>query len=86
MKRSELLDEAKRLVCSERNDDYGPPKQHLESVALIASELIGKELTPDDIIVVMLAMKLVRERNKHKSDNLVDIAGYVALREEIASA
>jgi hypothetical protein len=41
------------------------------------------ELQPEDVALMMVALKLSRECNKHKEDNLLDIAGYIGTIEKI---
>jgi len=77
-----ILLEAEKIVNGARASDYGP-KQSFGKIARVASELTTKELTAKDIIIVLLAVKLVRESYKHKRDNLVDLAGYSKLLNDI---
>lgn len=71
-----ILTKAEELVNKDRQADYGSPLDHFMDVSVAVSALIGKTLTPQDCIMVMLVIKLSRENNKHKEDNLVDICGY----------
>ena len=43
----------------------------------------GKELTEENCAWFLVCLKLSRESTKHKKDNLVDIAGYVGLIDEL---
>ena len=36
----------------------------------------GQHVTPMDVPLCMIAVKLARQAHRHKRDNLVDIAGY----------
>ena len=75
-----VLLEAQKLVHGDRNDDYGPPIEDFTRTvgmlnALFAHKL-KEDLTPADFAMLMVCVKLSREVNKHKRDNLVDGAGY----------
>lgn len=78
-----ILQEADRIVNGERQADYSDPVHNFKHIANIASAILEKELTPNDCVVVMLAVKLAREDNKHKRDNLVDLAGYIEIQNRI---
>jgi len=77
-----ILDEAKRITASDRQEDYGHPSQDFERTAqmwtgILAGKLCdGAEITTMDVPLCMIAVKLARQAHRHKRDNLVDIAGY----------
>lgn len=71
-----ILQEAERIVNGDRQADYNDPIENFKRIATIASVLIGNEISPKDCCKVMMAVKLAREANKHKRDNLVDLCGY----------
>jgi hypothetical protein len=73
--------EAHKLVVSDRNADYGPPREDFEATAKIWSGLLSRKLKTDitysDVALMMVALKLRRETFKHKPDNIVDAHGYL---------
>jgi|688.fasta_scaffold23847_14 hypothetical protein len=77
-----ILDEAKRLVCGDRQASYGPPDQDFRRTADMINGLFrdyfkeGCEFKPKDIAAIMILIKLSRNRHQNKRDNPVDIAGY----------
>ena len=75
-----ILSEAADIVGNSRQDDYGDPTEDFNRISTIWSILLENklqtELTPGDVAVMMIALKLSRATNKHKRDNWVDIAGY----------
>lgn len=82
-----ILEEAQGLISNDRQADYGNP---IDSFSNIAKEwnlhLAGKILTPlteEDVAIMMVRLKLVRQKNKPKRDNLVDACGYLGLVEII---
>lgn len=76
-------DEAKKLVYGDRNADYGNPRDDYLKTAKVWSGLLfhklkpGIEITPEEAMVMMAGLKLSREMNRHKQDNLTDAIGYV---------
>ncbi len=80
-----ILDEAAELVHGERQDDYGHPAHDFACTAdLWSAWLRRKYLLPDewkleaeDVGWLMVLLKLSREANASKHDNLVDAAGYL---------
>jgi len=80
MEYKSILAEAADIVGNSRQDDYGDPIEDFSRISTIWSILLENklqtELTPGDVAVMMIALKLSRATNKHKRDNWVDIAGY----------
>ena len=71
-----ILEEADKLVTTDRQNDYGHPAEDFARAAALWSAIIGKQITPRQIALCMIAIKISRECHRHKRDNLVDIAGY----------
>lgn len=84
---SDFAAEARKLIVGQRNADYGHPAQDFAKTAKLWSGLLltklkpGLEITAKDALMMMVALKLSREMNKHKPDNLVDAHGYLDLLE-----
>jgi len=71
-----ILLEAERITNGERNAAYGHPLTDYRCTAALWSAIIGVEITPQQAILCMIAVKLSRESRHHKRDNIVDMAGY----------
>ncbi len=71
-----ILEEANEVTSGDRQKAYGPPQECVEHIAAIASAISKKKVTYKDVLVVLVSLKLAREMNKHKRDNLTDLAGY----------
>lgn len=71
---------ALKLVCGDRNEDYGNPKPDFDRIALAWSGVIGEKLTANltavEVGLLMVVLKCVRHAHKPKDDNLVDGHGY----------
>ena len=71
-----ILTEAHRLVHGQRGQDYGHPYEDFSRTAKIWSAILDKEVTPEQVALCMIGVKMSRECNRPKRDNRVDIAGY----------
>ena len=75
------LEEALRLTMGDRQKAYGHPLEDFSRTAGLWTSLLDKKLkapiTPEEVALAMICLKMSREQNKHKDDNLVDMAGYV---------
>jgi hypothetical protein len=78
-----ILDTAKRLTSSDRQKDYGHPKDNFRRIAdLWNSYLINRknpetEISTEDVAWMMVLLKIGRDLNKPTLDNLVDSVGYI---------
>ena len=71
-----ICEEADRLVSSDRNNDYGHPRDDFGRTAMIWGAILGVPVTAQQVGMCMIGVKLSREVNRPKRDNLVDMAGY----------
>ena len=71
-----ILDEAKSIVYGDREESYSPPENSFAQIAALWSPVLGITITPEQVGLCMIQLKVARQRHKHKRDNLVDIAGY----------
>lgn len=85
-----ILDEASKLVYGARNSDYGHPEEDYTRVGVLWGALLSEWvkqprqegampiIPPELACLMMTAVKMSRQVNKPKRDNLVDLAGYAA--------
>lgn len=73
-----ILQEAQRLVHGDRQADYGHPLDDFSKTALIWQVILGVPVTPEQVALCMVGVKISRECNKPKRDNRVDGCGYFA--------
>ena len=71
------------LILGDRNAEYGDAEAEFEKVGQMWSAIIGAPVTAHDFCLCMVALKLIREKNKPKRDNRIDAIGYLALGEMI---
>ena len=78
---SDILKEADAIAGQDRSRDYGHPLENHQRIAAIWNIQLEKKLKepiePRDVALMMIALKLAREINTPKRDNLVDVAGYI---------
>jgi len=70
-----ILDLANSAVGGKRGDHYGHQLDDFTRSAQMISGLLGHPVKPSDIPLIMICIKLSRQKNQYKADNLVDIAG-----------
>ena len=89
MKRSEILDEAKRIVCGEREEQYGGPEDNFKLIGRLWTEYIsavysqGRNLGPAEVADMMILLKIARNVTGEKLDNYIDVCGYAACGGEV---
>ena len=78
--RVKVLENAKQLVNKDRAEVYGDSKINHDRIAKFWSVILGKEITSQQVIMCMTALKLARliETPDH-TDTWTDICGYGAL-------
>lgn len=82
-----ILKEADKIVGGDRNADYGGPRQDFDRTAQIWGAILGiKNITAMQVALCMIGVKMSRQCNKIKRDNLVDIAGYARCAELVADS
>jgi len=77
---TKILETAKELLNGDRAKAYGDVVENFEAIAAVSNVLLrrkGKKLDVEDIAIVLVALKMAREGNMHKDDNLIDGAAYL---------
>lgn len=86
----DLMAEACRLTSGDRRAAYGDPREVFGAYGLAWSAILRHRLKPGEIIsaeevtLMMTALKLCREAQSVKRDNIVDAHGYLGIHAEIA--
>ena len=75
-----LLDEAKRTITGERQDQYGAPEDSFDRIARYWTTYLARPVSALDVAHLMALMKLARAQGQgFRRDNYVDLAGYAAI-------
>jgi len=79
-----VTQEAHEIVNGQRNSDYGHPLDDFGRTGKIWAAILGlPEVTPQQVAMCMVGIKLSRQCNRAKRDNLVDGCGYLQTIEMI---
>lgn len=74
-------------VVAERRKVREAPNPHFRRVAGIWSQVLGVTVTPEQVVMCMIGLKLAREAGSRdpgqEPDNMLDIAGYASLYPEV---
>jgi hypothetical protein len=84
-KRTQILEDASRLISGDREAAYGPPAENFERVAAGWRVILGADVTPSQVALCLAWLKTARLVNTPThEDSFVDMAGYAALAGELA--
>jgi hypothetical protein len=71
-------------ILADRTRTYGDPRQSMAAVAARWSVTLGHPVTPAQVVLCMLDLKLARlRRDPGHQDSMVDVIGYAALLNEV---
>lgn len=96
MTRKEVLEQAHKCVCGDREQDYGSPENNFVCIANLWSSYLANRIqaavengknwiiTPVDVAAMLGLLKIARIASGNaKDDNWVDLAGYAACGGEL---
>ena len=82
-KTREILEQTIRIVTGQRQQDYGDKVVNHRNIADLWSSYLNKKISPHDVAICMLLVKVARLKNRKTKDCYVDMAGYAASAGEI---
>jgi hypothetical protein len=71
-----LAADAVQAVTGPRQRDYAHPKVNFQRIANLWSIVLDVDITPEQVALCMIQVKIAREMNRHTRDNIVDLIGY----------
>ena len=78
------FDRAYGLIGGERRDAYGAVEESFIRIAQVWSGILGnRTVTAREVCLMMTGLKLCREANAPKADNVDDACGYLGLLAEL---
>ena len=83
MRGKKLYDDASKIINGERQDQYGNPEDSFEGIALLWGWYLGHKITPEQVAFMLVIFKTCREKHQHKRDNIVDMAGYLGIYDDL---
>ena len=75
--RSILLDAHNIVYKNADGHDYGSFDQNMQDACNFAMVMTGSMVTIDMAYAILIGLKLAREKQNHKRDNMVDVCGYM---------
>lgn len=86
MTRADILQEAEKCVCGDRDKQYGNPEDSFTVIADLWGAYRDEHYKPHDVAIMLALMKIARiVTGVQKEDSYVDAAGYLACAGEIAT-
>lgn len=83
MTAKQLLEQAASAVAGRRGE-YGEPKDLFERVAVRWSQVLGIEVTPAQVIICLIDLKVARlTHDPWHLDSITDVAGYAGCLAEV---
>ena len=79
------LSEAQRICDGARGADYGHPFDDWTRTAALWSGVLGVPVSAEQALLCMVCVKVSRQVNRPKRDNLVDICGYAYCLERVVA-
>ena len=71
-----LAADAVQAVTGPRQRDYAHPKINFQRIADLWAVVLETRVTPEQVALCMIQVKIAREMNRHTRDNLCDLIGY----------
>ena len=71
-------------IGEERQKQYGDVKTGFYSASSLAEQMFGILITPEEIALVMVALKVSRNKHAKKKDNTFDMINYLAIADELS--
>lgn len=79
-----VLDEARAIIHGQRRSDYGGPLESFTRIGRLWAPVLDlDEVTPEQVALCMIGLKVARAMNGFQRDSMVDIAGYAGCIELI---
>lgn len=96
MTREEILEQAHKCVCGNRDEQYGSPEDSFRMIAdlwvpCLKEKCVSRgaivDIEPEDVAAMMVLFKMARvATGSYSADSWVDAAGYAACGGEIGGA
>lgn len=83
-KSSDYIKKAIELVEGQRAIDYGDKTLNHQNIARLWTAFLDVDISPHDVAICMLLVKVARLKNMCTDDCYVDIAGYAGIAGEIS--
>ena len=86
MTRKEILTEAEKCVCTDREQTYGNPENNFSKISDLWNAYKPCNITAHDVGIMLGLLKIGRiASGQANADNYIDLAGYAACAGELAT-
>ena len=72
-----IATDAIHVVNGPRQRDYAHPRINFQRIADLWSPILGITVTPEQVALCSVQIKIAREIHAHKADNVIDAIGYL---------
>jgi len=84
MNARDYLNEA-RATIEDRGLDYGHPSDNMERTARLWTAYLEIPITPEQVAISMVLVKVARSMESGKVDNFIDAAAYIAIAGQLST-
>tara|TARA_R110000868_G_scaffold92457_6_gene256628 strand:+ start:2439 stop:2702 length:264 start_codon:yes stop_codon:yes gene_type:complete len=70
-------------IVKERGDNYGSAAENMQNIADRWSMTLGRKVTPAQVVLCMIDVKMSRLQYRMSADSVQDIAGYAAVLNQV---
>jgi hypothetical protein len=71
-------------IIADRGAQYGSPRENMQNIAKRWSLTLKTKITPEQVCLCMLDIKMARLSHGIHADSIQDIAGYAAVLNQVA--
>lgn len=75
-----ILNKADQIInnrAEEKTREYGDIDTEMSKISYLFQIMTGKKLSIDEVYMLLVCLKLARQSNSHKEDNLLDCVAYL---------
>jgi Domain of unknown function (DUF6378) len=81
-----VLTDAEDIINGQRREDYGEVLESFQTIAALWEPILKTTVSPEQVALCMIGLKIARTMNGFHRDSIVDIAGYAGCLEKIQEA
>jgi len=81
-----MLDKVRDITSGERQKSYGNPLTNHERIAAFWSTYLEIDINYRQVAMMMVLVKVARDMNATKEDNITDIMGYAKIIADMEDA
>jgi len=85
MNRGIILEQAKTLTNTDRQQSYGTPLSNFTRISNLWSSYLEIDITPEQAAMCMALVKVSRSMQSKEVDNYIDGAAYFAIAGELSN-